>query len=497
MSDELSSHVPEVGPGSPADVGRTISEMANVREAVFRQGRVVAVQAGPPRTISVEISGNTYTAVRVADSVAPVVNEGVWVVDIGMGRWLAIATASTTLTTPGFLTAGSGGALSVSSLASTGDITSNTNILADGYVRSWDMTVDNFLSVTGSATINNLTTTGNLNAPVIISTTSVTSGTFLASTRFQAPNGTAGAPSFTFTGSATTGLYYSASGLEVSVGGTHMVRFDTSGNLLPATNGGGSLGLTGTRWSDGWFSGTVTAGTISGTLSGNGSSVTSINAANISSGTLPNGRLNGGDYTPNTLNLSSGTSTNPALRFTAGSNTGIYSSTTNRVDHVANGNYCFAALNSSLWSNTVTTTSTTTWRDAGLGQHGTTASNFNLKTEIEPLDGSFALSVIDQMQPVSFLWKPLPNDSPEVAALRAIDRHVGFIAEWMEQVEAPWLLVEHGPPDITGMNPEEADAAIQDLNQWGVRYWKEPHVIALLTAAVKSLKSRVEALESQ
>jgi hypothetical protein len=51
------------------------------------------------------------------------------------------------------------------------------------------------------------------------------------------------------------------------------------------------LGSTGVRWKDGWFAGTVTATTG---FSGPGTSLTSLNASNLSSGTVPTARLGTG-----------------------------------------------------------------------------------------------------------------------------------------------------------------------------------------------------------
>lgn len=75
-------------------VGDLLLEERNKRETVFRQGKVVSIQTGPPRSCTVLIDGTNYPAVRMADHVDPVVNEGVWIADMGQGRWLIIATNS-------------------------------------------------------------------------------------------------------------------------------------------------------------------------------------------------------------------------------------------------------------------------------------------------------------------------------------------------------------------------------------------------------------------
>src|SRR5690606_909965 len=58
-----------------------------------------------------------------------------------------------------------------------------------------------------------------------------------------------------------------------------------------------------------WMTVTSSTASFSGTISGNGSGLTNLNASNISSGTLSNARLSG-DYSFNNLTLSGGLSTN-------------------------------------------------------------------------------------------------------------------------------------------------------------------------------------------
>ena len=67
----------------------------------------------------------------------------------------------------------------------------------------------------------------------------------------------------------------------------------------------------------------------------------------------------------------------------------------------------------------------------------------------------------------------------------------------MHDVDAPFQLAEYNPPDTSGMASDEAEVVWTDLDQWKPSYWKEPHVIAVLTAAVKDLISRVEELEGK
>jgi uncharacterized protein YaiE (UPF0345 family) len=90
----------------------------------------------------------------------------------------------------------------------------------------------------------------------------------------KATDGTAAAPSITFGSETSTGLYRVASGqLGIATGGVQRFNISSSGST---------------------FSVPVTVSsnlTVSGTISGNGSSITSLNASNISSGTLADARL--------------------------------------------------------------------------------------------------------------------------------------------------------------------------------------------------------------
>jgi hypothetical protein len=71
------------------ELAEIITDAVVDREARIRQGKVVSIQAGPPRTLTVDINGTNYTAIRIMDHVSPVVGEGVWILDMGIGRWLA------------------------------------------------------------------------------------------------------------------------------------------------------------------------------------------------------------------------------------------------------------------------------------------------------------------------------------------------------------------------------------------------------------------------
>lgn len=80
------------------DIAEIIQEAVSARETRTRQGKVVSIQAGPPRTVTVDISGTSYPGIRTMDNVEPVVGEGVWILDMGIGRWLISGTNSSAQT---------------------------------------------------------------------------------------------------------------------------------------------------------------------------------------------------------------------------------------------------------------------------------------------------------------------------------------------------------------------------------------------------------------
>ena len=137
------------------------------------------------------------------------------------------------------------------------------------------------------------THTGNGSGLTTLNATNISSGT-LASDRLPSKTGTGNVVmsanptlSGTITGGTFTGTHTgNGSGLSslnasnVSTGTLHNDRLSTktgTGNIVMSTNP--------------TLSGTITGGTFSGTHTGNGSGLSSLNATNISSGTLSNDRL--------------------------------------------------------------------------------------------------------------------------------------------------------------------------------------------------------------
>ena len=75
------------------------------RQTILRQAVVSAITTGPPRTINVTVDGVSMAGIHVADYLEPVVGEGVWISDIGKGRWFALSTSNKVLTRSQFVKA--------------------------------------------------------------------------------------------------------------------------------------------------------------------------------------------------------------------------------------------------------------------------------------------------------------------------------------------------------------------------------------------------------
>jgi uncharacterized protein YaiE (UPF0345 family) len=141
----------------------------------------------------------------------------------------------------------------------------------------------------------------------------------------KATDGTAAAPSITFGSETSTGLYRVASGqLGITTGGVQRFNISSSGSTfsVPVTVNGNL--------------------TVSGTISGNGSSITSLNASNITSGTLADAYLSSNVPLKNVTNTFTG-----GIIVNAVSNSGItvQASTTAQVRFECTG----AATNNKNW----------------------------------------------------------------------------------------------------------------------------------------------------
>lgn len=117
------------------------------------------------------------------------------------------------------------------------------------------------------------------------------------------------------------------------------IQFQTTSGSVYAGQGASntfSVGGSSDLRTDTWMAVTSSSASFSGTISGNGSGITNLNASNLSSGTLPSARLSG-NYSFNNLTLSGGLSTN-AIRVGVDSFHVISRNTTNSWLELEGGN---------------------------------------------------------------------------------------------------------------------------------------------------------------
>lgn len=124
-----------------------------------------------------------------------------------------------------------------------------------------------------------------------VRTTFNSTGTTVNNGVLAVPTGSAAAPSITFTGDTNTGIYRSAADqINLTTNGVSRMMISSTGTVvIPYTlqaNGG-------------------IIGTMSGTISGDGSGLTNLNASNLASGTVPDGRISGTYTTAVTFNNAS------------------------------------------------------------------------------------------------------------------------------------------------------------------------------------------------
>lgn len=285
----------------------------------------------------------------------------------------------------------------------------------------------------------------------------------------------------------------------------------------------------------GSFSGTVTASRFSGS----GASLTSLNASNLSSGTVPNSVISGAYSGVSTLTVTSGvvlpdgSSGTPCLRFSSDTNTGFYrygadqigitcGSTVHsfRTDglHLGSGDWFRSYGNAGLYcatygggiymvdSDWVRTYNGKGFIWEGIGAAGplpstSTTSGYRYvvqstaysglayytsrrSTKEQILDIENSGEIIDALRPVTFIPKFIPRVEGEVETeenrlLREVDLNYGFIAEEVAEV-ADGKLAQYDS-DENGLIPVG---------------WRWSDVIAVLVAEAKQVRTRLDALEA-
>lgn len=187
-----------------------------------------------------------------------------------------------------------------------------------------------------------------------------------------------------------------------------------------------------------------------------------------------------------------GTLASPIFSWTGDTDTGLYRNATNSMAFSAGNAQMLVVANGLVSVNLAANAGeTASVRYTALGGLKLQASNRDLKDNIKDFPKDTALKLVNELRPKSFTWKPLDTDTPEEAALRPLNRSVGFIAEDVAEIgkEEGINFAEWKVPS----NPEY----IKDIHKWEVSYWKEPHIITLLVGAVQELTEKIKKLENK
>jgi hypothetical protein len=214
-----------------------------------------------------------------------------------------------------------------------------------------------------------------------------------------------------------------------------------------------------------------TSATVSGTMnattfSGSGSSLTSLNASNLASGTVPSARVTGA-YTSGITNMTVGNAT-----------------TNNSTLNVLGGTAWFSAMGTGTGSTVINT----------FGFLAYVSSRREIKENITTIDANTALSRICALRPVDYTLKPEFVMNP--SELTSIDYKRGFIAQEVAEVDhwyGQWGWVDEDQKMVT----EQALAGELPLEDATPIYWNHDAMIADLVASVQNLANRLQVLESQ
>jgi len=267
-----------------------------------------------------------------------------------------------------------------------------------------------------------------------------------------------------FDAGAITATSISGNGVAISAINASNLTSGTVANArttASSSNGASTIVLRGA-------SGEFAAGTITGTFSGDGSAVTSINASSISSGTIANARTtasssNGastivtrdsnGSFTANV-----GTFTTVAGTLSTAAQTNI-TSTGNLTNLVATSFGCGTAASGTSGEIRATNNVTAYY-----------SSDERLKDNVQVIAN--ALAKVLQIRGVEFDWNNL--DEPEDGYF--VRKHdVGVIAQEIEKVI----------PEVVGTRED------------GIKAVKYDRIIPLLIEAIKELKAEVDALKGK
>ena len=233
-----------------------------------------------------------------------------------------------------------------------------------------------------------------------------------------------------------------------------------TGNQTVYNDGGGGLSFNAS-------SNTLSAGTFSGTHSGNGASLTSLNASNISSGTISSSRV------PTLNQNTTGNAATATKLATARQIAGVSFDGTGNIslnnNNITNGaGYTTFSSNQATNSGSNVTFGTINCSSLTATGNVTAYSDETLKKDVATINN--ALSLCGQLRGVSYKWK-----KDDVAS-------IGVIAQEVQKVIPEVVLPGKYTDPTTG---EERDVLAVDYQK----------IVGVLINAINELKAEVDALK--
>jgi hypothetical protein len=398
------------------------------------------------------------------------------------------------------------------------DVAANTNTSSASGSDAFGLRINN---VTNSGTSSGAHSYG-IHIGAVGSTSGDEYGIYVATnvpSRFvgqiQAQNGSAIAPSLTFTNSLSTGIYrYSADVIGFSCGGSGQMTMSTSqtttsNNITPSANNTYTLGKASYGFKNLYVNG-GTSGVPSICFENDtdtGLYRSGTNAIGITAGGTSMMILSGQTNTITTtkrIGIPSGSVGSPSLYFTANSDCGLYYTSNNVVTAVQGATIlnvassiviCYKTFRASNDNTYDLGTSGQRWDDVYATNGSIITSDERLKKDIT--DGVLGLDFINKLRPVSFVWKDTitTDEDTGIETTKTHTRpHLGLIAQETEAAmnECGQTISDNDIlcNDYLAAGGEDPDA----LDRYGMRY---SALISPLILAVQQLTAKVESLETQ
>lgn len=290
-------------------------------------------------------------------------------------------------------------------------------------------------------------------------------------------------PTYTFLGDPNTGIATpAADNLALITGGVRRLNFGTaaiSANLqirmdLASTAAAPAYSFTGDTGTGMFQQAAASLGFAAG-----GAEIFRVGASGL--------RMTGGAACP--IRLENGTAALPSLAFDGDTNTGMYWRSADSVGLSTNGVVAFYISNDQMgvFPNHPTTASAATCHISAGGGIYRSTSSLRYKKDIEPLDYSYSLNLIENIEPI---WYRSKSEADPAAW-----SYYGFIAEDVAEIDPRLAVWGYLKEDMVDGEPIEGAEKVPD----GVAYDRMVvpiiQVLKEALAEINTLKARVATLE--